>query len=221
MPAANRLSGNAVPPLRRRSGRPTAQRAAEIDSLIRSAARSLFLEVGFDSAGTDEIAFRAGVSKGTLYARYESKEALLRVILDDLICELHLRASSTDDLLPDALAPRLLAYADKLVETLEWNEYSQLRRLMQVASQTQPDVYRRWHHAASSTYLRIIETEMRKASGLQDPDRVDWSSLASLFLYGISGWYANANEAGTFSQGRFKAYSRAVVDTIIAAVERA
>jgi len=219
MPAAERLARKAAPPPRRRAGRPTPERAAEIDRLIRSAARALFLEVGFENAGTDDIAARAGISKGTLYARYPSKDALLKVILDDLINELHLRASATNDLLPDDLGPRLIAYAHKLAETLEWNEYSQLRRLMQVAAQSQPDVYRRWHDAASSTYLRVLETGMRKASDLPDPDRVDWRYLAKLFLFAISGWYANANEGGKFSREGYDAFSRSVVDTIVGVVE--
>jgi TetR/AcrR family transcriptional regulator, mexJK operon transcriptional repressor len=219
MPAVDRIVREAAPPPRRRAGRPTPERAAEIDCLIRTAARALFLEVGFASASTDDIASRAGVSKGTLYARYASKDALLKVILDDLIDELHRRASATNDLLPEGLGPRLLAYAHKLAETLEWNEYSQLRRLMQVAAQTQPDVYKRWHDAASSTYLRALEAGMRKASGLADPGRVDWSYLAKLFLFAISGWYANANEGGKFSRESYDAFSRSVADTIVGVVE--
>ena len=41
------------------------------------AAQEVFVERGFDAAGTDEIARRAGVSKGTLYNFFDSKTDLL------------------------------------------------------------------------------------------------------------------------------------------------
>jgi AcrR family transcriptional regulator len=47
------------------------------------AARDLFIEKGFAATRTDEIAARAGVSKGTLYIYFDSKEALL----NDLIAQ--------------------------------------------------------------------------------------------------------------------------------------
>jgi AcrR family transcriptional regulator len=221
MPQAIRVDTIVMPQSRRRAGRPTAQRAAEIERVIRDAARTLFLEAGFDATSMDAIAAKAGVSKGTLYTRYASKDALLSAALDDLIGDLHLKASAKDDQLPSALRPRLLAYAHRLVETLEWNEYAQLRRLMQVASGTHPDVYRRWHDAAASTYMGIVANAMRAAACLEDEDRVDWDSLANLFVYGVSGWYASACEAEGFEQARFDAYCRTVVDAIVAVIERA
>ena len=48
---------------------------------LREAALSLFVEKGFDATRTEEIAARAGISKGTLYLYYPSKEGLLRSAL--------------------------------------------------------------------------------------------------------------------------------------------
>ena len=39
-------------------------------------ARQVFLSQGFDAASMGEIARRAGVSKGTLYVYFDSKERL-------------------------------------------------------------------------------------------------------------------------------------------------
>jgi AcrR family transcriptional regulator len=46
-------------------------------------ARSLFLAQGFDAASMGEIARKAGVSKGTLYVYFESKEQLFEAIVED------------------------------------------------------------------------------------------------------------------------------------------
>ena len=63
-------------------------RAAErLDSAkcrqIMEGARAVFLAQGFDGASMGEIARRAGVSKGTLYVYFDSKEALFEAIFED------------------------------------------------------------------------------------------------------------------------------------------
>ena len=45
------------------------------------AALALFVEKGFAATRTDEVALRAGVSKGTLYLYYPSKEELLKAVI--------------------------------------------------------------------------------------------------------------------------------------------
>jgi AcrR family transcriptional regulator len=47
---------------------------------IMDGARAVFLSQGFDAASMSDIARRAGVSKGTLYVYFDSKEALFQVI---------------------------------------------------------------------------------------------------------------------------------------------
>lgn len=46
-------------------------------------ARALFLAHGFDAASMGEIARQAGVSKGTLYVYFQSKEHLFEAIVED------------------------------------------------------------------------------------------------------------------------------------------
>lgn len=49
------------------------------------AALSVFSEHGFAAAKLDEIARRAGVSKGTIYLYFESKEELFKAVVNDII----------------------------------------------------------------------------------------------------------------------------------------
>ncbi|WP_282959135.1 TetR/AcrR family transcriptional regulator [Azoarcus sp. L1K30] len=48
---------------------------------LTAAALSLFVEKGFAATRLDEIAARAGVSKGTLYLYFDSKEALFKAVI--------------------------------------------------------------------------------------------------------------------------------------------
>ncbi len=50
---------------------------------IMDGARAVFLAHGFDAASMGEIARRAGVSKGTLYVYFDSKEALFEAIVEE------------------------------------------------------------------------------------------------------------------------------------------
>lgn len=52
---------------------------------ILDAAMDLFVEKGFAAARMEEIAQRAGVTKGTVYLYYESKDALFRAVVQEMV----------------------------------------------------------------------------------------------------------------------------------------
>src|SRR5215510_10266902 len=54
---------------------------ATVDALIEATARILVRE-GFDSASTNRIAEKAGVSVGSLYQYFPGKEALIAAVID-------------------------------------------------------------------------------------------------------------------------------------------
>ena len=52
---------------------------------IIDAALALFTEKGFSATRLDDVAKRAGISKGTLYLYFDSKEAIFRAVVETLI----------------------------------------------------------------------------------------------------------------------------------------
>jgi AcrR family transcriptional regulator len=62
---------------------------------IMEGARVVFLAQGFDAASMNDIARKAGVSKGTLYVYFDSKEALFVAITDE---QCHKQAESVFEL---------------------------------------------------------------------------------------------------------------------------
>jgi AcrR family transcriptional regulator len=214
----NSHSGHAKAATKGRAGRPTAARAAEIDRVILKAARKLFLEVGADVASMDAVAAAAGVSKGTLYARFTSKDALIAAVMDGLLEQMDKRASATNHLLPSELEPRLKEYARRLVEVFSWTDYLHLDRLMATASRINPDLKRRWDRVALAGYVTTLADEMERAAGLEGQSGVDWNSLAQLFVYGMSGRYLDAVTNGDFVRAEFDVYCATVVDAIVACV---
>ena len=82
--------------------------------LLLAAARSLFIEQGFDATTTRQIADRSGVSQGILYHQFESKVGLLAELARDF------SESGATELLPehinlDAIEPmvrKVIAFID-------------------------------------------------------------------------------------------------------------
>lgn len=64
------------------------RRKDERPSELTAAALDLFVERGFAATRLDDVAARAGVSKGTLYLYFESKEALFKAVIEEAIVPL-------------------------------------------------------------------------------------------------------------------------------------
>ena len=64
----------ASPRQRRKEARPAELMAAALE---------LFVEKGFAATRLDDVAARAGVSKGTLYLYFDSKEALFKAVIQE------------------------------------------------------------------------------------------------------------------------------------------
>lgn len=86
-----------------------------------SAALDVFVEKGFAATRLDEIARKAGVSKGTLYLYYDSKEALLKAVVQEsivaLIAEAETEIGQIKDDPPAKLAMLIQRWWDKVCAT--------------------------------------------------------------------------------------------------------
>jgi AcrR family transcriptional regulator len=71
-------------PLRRSQ----ADRSAQTRAALLNAARALFAEKGFAATSRDEIAARAGVTRGALYHHFESKTAVALAVVAELETDL-------------------------------------------------------------------------------------------------------------------------------------
>lgn len=88
MPAAARKKPPAPKFRRRAEARP--------DEIL-DAALAVFTEKGFDAARVDDIAERAGLSKGAVYLYFDSKEALLRGLIEREVAPVAMRLKTLAD----------------------------------------------------------------------------------------------------------------------------
>jgi AcrR family transcriptional regulator len=84
----------------RHGRRSQAERTARTRAALVGAARELFAEKGFTATSRDEIAARAGVTRGALYHHFESKTALAAAVVagleDDLVARVVAAASEAE-----------------------------------------------------------------------------------------------------------------------------
>lgn len=106
---------------------PLSERGRRTRDRLVSAARSVFEERGFDATRMGDIAVAAGVSHGTVYTWFPTKEDVLHGVVDSVSEELYEALSSPD--LTDPIARIDVANATYL------DVHRQSARLMEVVAQ--------------------------------------------------------------------------------------
>lgn len=121
--------GSGVPPVTAR-GRRTR-------SALLLAGRELFEEHGFSTVGIDAVAQRAGVSHGTFYTWFDSKEALLREIVSEVAKDIFSATSIGSRLPPDAAYARIEAANRSFLRAV--TRHSRILRVLDSLADTRED----------------------------------------------------------------------------------
>jgi AcrR family transcriptional regulator len=153
---------------------------------LRDAALALFVEKGFDATLTEEIAARAGVSKGTLYLYYRGKEELLHATTASPAFEALARlrpAAERDGTSAEALR-RVLA---EVRLSLQDEAVSSVLKLAIAESRRYPKLMEDWLRTvarpARSLIASVLVQGMARGEFHQgDPDAVAHSLLLPMFM---------------------------------------
>ncbi len=130
---------------------------------IVAAAMEVFAEKGFALAKLDEIAQRAGVSKGALYLYFDTKEELFRAVVRETVVPNieGVRAMALAYEGPFAeLAPLLL---ERLVAVADNSRLPAVARMVIAESRTFPDLARTWHDSVVSQAVGVIAELISRA----------------------------------------------------------
>ena len=145
-------------------------------------ARRVFLSAGFDAASMGEIAREAGVSKGTLYVYFESKEALFAALIAEskrAAAERNVSALDSED--PDVRRV-LTTFAVGLIAKVTEPEHMALVRMVVAAAEKFPSVARAFHDAGPAHGARCLtayleEQNRRGRLAVPDPETSAWQFL--------------------------------------------
>jgi AcrR family transcriptional regulator len=155
---------------------------------IMDGARTVFLNAGFDGASMNDIARSAGVSKGTLYAYFASKDELFEAIIRaekaqyaERLCVFK-REGDVRDMLTD--------FGVRLIRRMSEPGTLALGRVVIAAAEKFPHVGRAFYEAGpfyGATRLAAELSALEKAGSLNvpDPERAAWQfvDLCQSYVY--------------------------------------
>jgi AcrR family transcriptional regulator len=139
------------------------RRADDRPREICAAALEVFAEKGFAAAKLDEIARRAGVSKGTLYLYFKDKEDLFRAVVRSAIAP-NIEAvtstiSSIDAPFPDVIRMLLAAFAEREARL----PIGAVAKMVVGESRNFPELARVWHDEVASRAIGAIAAFIERA----------------------------------------------------------
>ncbi|MGK5554631.1 TetR/AcrR family transcriptional regulator [Actinomadura kijaniata] len=154
---------------RRRRRRADADRSAA--AVLRAAQRLLDTE---PHASLRDIAAAAGVSRQTVYAHFENRDALVNAVIDAITAE-----TVTE---MDAVPPDQGSAAEALVRLLDvsWRSFQRYSRLLSVVTATAEEDHSR-HHAVDDRLHRVLTRGQRTGEFTRDLS-ASWLASATVAL---------------------------------------
>jgi AcrR family transcriptional regulator len=139
------------------------RRAEERPAEICAAALEVFAEKGFAAARLDEIARRAGISKGTLYLYFADKEDLFRAVVRDTVAPNieAVRAAVLAADLPFADVARL--FLARFAEMASRVPVGAVAKMVIGESRNFPELAKVWHDQVASRALAMLSGLIEKA----------------------------------------------------------
>jgi AcrR family transcriptional regulator len=139
------------------------RRKADRPGEIIAAALEVFSERGFAATRLDDVAKRAGLSKGALYLYFETKEDLFRAVVGEAVGAnlAHLEKAVQADLpFEQTLRAGLTLLANRLASD---RRISGVVKLVIAESRAMPELARIWHDTVIARALNMINTLIRRA----------------------------------------------------------
>ncbi len=188
-----------------------------IKRTILATAADVFLSAGFDATPMEVVAAKAGVSKGTLYARYPSKEDLLRAVIEDRVAAWSAANGRNDHLMPNDLEHRLRYHARTIVTALGSEEIRGFAKLVNGASRTLPTFARALYETGYRYTVRMLADEI--AAGTRSdpmPARAP-EKAAEMLMTNLVGWHYIEDIGRDITEAEANAFADRAVDFFIAA----
>jgi AcrR family transcriptional regulator len=175
------------------------RRAEDRPGEICAAALEVFAEKGFAAAKLDEIARRAGVSKGTLYLYFKDKEELFRAVVRDTVApniEAVRDAVISTDLPFAQVAPMFLSRFADVATRLP---VGAVAKMVIGESRNFPELAKVWHDQVASRAIAMLAELIEQAQGKGEvrpgDSRLHAFSLMGPMLMGVL-WRETLQPAG-------------------------
>jgi AcrR family transcriptional regulator len=195
-------------------GRPTAARIEAINRAILVAARKEFKAAGYEGARMEAIAAAAGVSKGTLYGRYPTKEALLQAVVAERVATWAKDIEPDGGPVPTDLRSRLKHRARRIMEYNCSGKLDLLERLF-TGGPAMHELRRMRHAVGHERTLQVIADDILQ--GTRDRPITSQAAhlLAEMLVALLYGWWRAHQEVRPVSLAEGLAYADHAVDVLL------
>ncbi|MEM9570389.1 MAG: TetR/AcrR family transcriptional regulator [Pseudomonadota bacterium] len=154
--------------------------------VILEAALDEFFERGFAAARTDDIASRAGVSKGTLYLYFDSKDAIFKAIVDAFAIQNLERFEELAEQNESGFET-IAAILRQAPRHLRESYFPRIMKILIADSKTFPDTVNAYREQVIDRLLRILSSVLIRANkkgeiSVSDPDLVARLVIAPIAL---------------------------------------
>ena len=139
------------------------RRKADRPGEILGAAMAVFAEKGFAAARLDEIAARAGVSKGALYLYFETKEELFRAVVEQALAPNILTVRAMIAAHPGPFPDLLRLFAAQLTQIVETLPIGGVVKMVIGEARNFPGIARVYHDALVSQALGALSDAVAAA----------------------------------------------------------
>lgn len=196
-------------------GRPSIRHAALIDSAILATARSMFLEEGYDAVAMEVVAAVTGVSKGTLYSRYPSKDLMFAAVVDASVRDWITMLPAPKFADNASLRERLRAHARIIAQSLMLPDVRAYQKLLIATRDRFPELERvmyetGYRHIVDQVAGDIRHMAERDGIAARDPD-----GIARLLVSAISGWHMQESGGRSVQRTELVDFALKFVDLIL------
>lgn len=190
---------------------------------ILEAAFAVFGEHGLDAARLDDIARRAGVSKGTIYLYFANKEALFREMIRQTIVARLEDAQRDLEGHPGSAAEQLRQYMRGWWAFLRSPEYQTVYRLVHAELPRFPDLARFYAQEVVKRYHALVGGMIQRgveAGEFRPIDPIVAARMLSSILITQSVWCTNRPSFSPFAKMSSEQMIADIIDFYFRALER-
>ena len=156
---------------------------------IVQAALQVFSEKGFAGAKLDEIAARAGVSKGALYLYFETKEDLFRAVVRQAVAPNVAMVVAFAEAFEGAFADLAQALLPRAAAVIQATGLGKVVKIVVGEGRNFPELARAWHdeviQVALGALTRLIERAQARGELAPGDPRIHAFSLIGPLLLGV------------------------------------
>ncbi|WGM40967.1 TetR/AcrR family transcriptional regulator [Caulobacter sp. NIBR1757] len=130
---------------------------------IVAAALAVFSEKGFAAARLDEIARRAGVSKGALYLYYETKEDIFHAVVKTAVAPDVEMVKARLEAFPGPAAGLLEVFLPTIASILSVSPVASIGKMVISEGRNFPELARYWHDELVAPMIGIVSGMIKRA----------------------------------------------------------